>query len=143
MVKHYCKHCDNYFSTKSSLTRHQRKAGYFLQTQGIERNACTCPCGKNFARNDSLERNQSQCIIIKTQPQTPPKIQEKLTSEELLLKVIDKYGDMVKDLHKQISELSSRPTTKINNLQPITDKDLQDHLDHLTLFYSRWCQGIC
>jgi hypothetical protein len=76
-----------------------------------------------------LQRHQKKC--------GQQSVQSAVNSEDLLLKVIDKYGEMVKDLQKQISELSSRPTKITNNvlntLQPITDEDLQEHIVNLTL----------
>ena len=140
-MNYTCEYCKVIFTTKYNLTRHQRRAKYCLQGRGLERNDCICPCGKQFSRDDNLQRHREQCVIIKPHLQNSLQNDDKVNSEELLLKVIDKYGDMVKDLQKKISEISSRPSNQTNNsrnvvlgnLQPITDEDLQEHLDHLTL----------
>ena len=140
MVKYTCEYCNSSFTTKYVLARHQNQASYCLQKRKVERTDYNCTCGKKYSRMDVLKRHQKQCSKAKkTIDQVPTK---EHNSEELLLKVIDKYGDMVKDLQRQISELSSRPTTitnnnnntnVLNNLQPITDEDLQEHLVNLTL----------
>ena len=150
MPNYTCNHCDSTFTSKYNLDRHQRRALYCLQGRKLEREDCVCLCGKRFSRNVSLDRHQDKCVIFKQTGQTSP---EKATvggSEELLLKVIDQYGEMVKDLQKQITELSSRPTkitnntnNVLNNLQPITDEDLQEHLANITLdFIQEGAKGM-
>ena len=113
------------------MLRHQKRAQYCLKLQGTpESQAYTCDCGKNFSRIDTLRRHKTKC-------------EESISGkEELLLKVIDKYGDMVKDLQQQIADLASKSnqTTNSNNrnmvmqnLQPITDEELQEHIEVLSL----------
>ena len=142
MTKYLCDYCQKNFTTKSSLNRHQSRATYCRQARGLEPKEFICICNKRFTRNDNLRTHQTICSIFNKGLQTPVQKDDKHGSEELLLKVIEKYGEMVKDLQKQIAELSSKPATQTNNntrnvllgnLQPITDQDLQQHLDHLTL----------
>ncbi len=142
MVDYTCEYCKSSFTTKYVLARHQRRASYCLQGRNLERDDYICSCGKHYSRNDVLQRHQKRCNVAKSSTQNSLQNDDKPNSEELLLKVIDKYGDMVKDLQKQISEITSRPSNQTNNnsrnvvlgnLQPITDEDLQEHLDHLTL----------
>lgn len=132
MPNYTCEHCDRVFTSKYNLYRHQSRARYCLQGRKIESNACTCQCGKEFSRSDALQRHQDKCNI-----QPPKELDSGI--EDVLLRVIDKYGDMVKDLQRQVAELSSRPTkitnnnNVLNNLQPITDEDIQEHVDKLTI----------
>ena len=135
------------------MSRHQKRAKYCLELQGKQQQSCCCVCGKKYARNDGLKRHEQQCEIYVAYTQVAkhkslpikslvePASETESKQEDILLKVIDKYGEMVKDLQKQIAELSSRPANQtntnrnvvMNNLQPITDEDLQDALEHLTL----------
>ncbi len=137
MPNYSCEHCHTVFTAKSSLSRHQRRTRYCLQGRGIETEEFICSCGKQFTRKDALQYHQERC----SSSQLTPQKETNINTEELMLKFMDKYENMVKEFQKQIAELSSRPTTKItnnnnnvlNNLQPITDEDIQEHLVNLTL----------
>ena len=135
MDKYTCKHCKTTFTSKYTLARHQRRARYCLQRRGLETEDVTCKCGRSFGRKDDLQYHQKTCSRINA-TQVPS------NSEAVLLKVIEEYSDMVKEFQKQVAELSARPTNVtnnnnsnnvLNNLQPITDEDLQAHLVNLTI----------
>ena len=136
MAKYTCEYCQKIFTLKSSLTRHQRGARYCLQGRGLETEKISCECGRQFTRRDNLRVHKETCSRINA-TQVPS------GSEAVLLKVIEEYSNMVKEFQKQVTELSTRPTNVtnnnnsnnnvLNNLQPITDEDLQAHLVNLTI----------
>ena len=123
-----CEHCQAIFTAKSNLYRHQHKAQYCLQARGLKHDTYTCDCGKEFSRADALQRHQEKCKL-NTHKDKP--------EDNLTIKILTDYKDMVNILQKQIVELSSRPTKVVNNvlndLRPITDEDLQENLDGLKL----------
>ena len=127
------------FTSKNGLLKHQRRTAYCLQIQGKENQLYRCTCGKEYTLKTSLHRHQSLCTKEANTPEPSPTESKNDNQEELLRLVIDKYGDMVKDLQKQITELAAnRPAANnrnmvMQNLQPITDEALQEHLNHLTL----------
>lgn len=130
MVKYICDHCKTSFTLISNLTRHQKGAKYCLQGRKIEKDYCICPCGKQLSRNDVLERHQKRCAYY-----------QKQTQKEL--QPTNDGNVQVKDLIQLITKLVERPTVTqtnnnnnnlvLNNLEPITDEDLQKNLDHLTI----------
>ncbi len=149
MVNYTCEYCGNTFAERANLLKHHKQAEYCLQIRGMEKTSYTCTCGKKYTRNDSLQRHYAQCQIYNDSTESSSIKADK--QEELLRLVIDKYGDMVKDLQKQIAELSTRTVNTndnnntngnnnnnnrnvvLQNLQPITDEDLQEHIVNLTL----------
>ena len=140
MSNYACEHCHTVFTAKSSLSRHQRRTRYCLQGRGIETEEFICLCGKQFTRKDALQYHHERCSTIQPRLQPTPQKETNTNTEELMLKFMDKYENMVKEFQKQIAELSSRPTritnntnNVLNNLQPITDEDIQEHLVNLTL----------
>ena len=132
LMSYKCEFCNTLFSKKYSMYKHQRTARYCLalQDKPLEKYNCIS-CNKFYSRRDALLRHQKEC----------EKDLKNSNQDELLLKVIDKYGEMVKDLQKQISDLainrqasnSNNRNMVMNNLQPITDANLQEHLEHLSL----------
>ena len=132
-----CKNCGKIFNDIYNLKRHQRSAKYCLESQDIHCKKYNCQyCNKQFSRKDNLLRHEKKCQQEDMQDSG---------QDDLLIKVIDKYGEMVKDLQRQITELSANRSIAnqtnnnnnrnvvMNNLQPITDDDLQKHLDLLSL----------
>jgi hypothetical protein len=139
-----CVYCQASFTARSSLSRHQKRARYCLQARGLESQDYTCSCGKQFSRKDNLQCHQETCTNTQNIPRTSLDNQQLVENEDIMLKIMDKYENMVKELQKQngslqkqMVEMSLRPTKVINNvlnnLQPITDKDLQESLDNLEL----------
>nr|QBK87864.1 MAG: hypothetical protein LCMAC202_02250 [Marseillevirus LCMAC202] len=140
MVNYTCEHCKHVFAERANLLKHQKRAKYCLQIRGLEKTTYTCACGKIYTRNDSLQRHHADCQASEKPTESIPTTTKEDKQEELLCMVINKYGDMVKDLQKQITDLSTRPVNTnsnnrivLQNLQPITDEVLQEHLIHLTL----------
>lgn len=120
MTEYPCEYCGTVFADKSNMVRHQKKAKYCLELQGRNREGYKCPCGKSYSRNDNLQRHQGQCKIYQQYPEK--------SSQDVLLEI-------VKTLQSQMTLLATKnPRTVImNNLPPITDQDLYEHLEHLTL----------
>ena len=121
------------------MITHQKRAKYCLELQGIESESFVCACGKKYSVRKSLYRHQATCNIVSKPPPEPEQHPDK---DELVLKIMDKYENMFKELQKHIVELSARPTNVINNnnntnvlndLRPITDEELQESLDNLKL----------
>ena len=136
MSSYPCEHCQRTFTSKSNLSRHQSRARYCLQARGMEIKYYTCQCSSRFTRKDDLHYHQKTCDFVKNHTPLPP---QGTSTEDFMLKVIEDYKDMIKGLQKQITELSLRPTkvtnhtNVLNNLQPITDEDLRDQLENLTI----------
>lgn len=139
MVNYTCEYCNTRFSDRSNMYRHQRRSQTCRQAQGLEMQTYTCLCGKSYSRNDNLQRHQQQCPSMIKELNTSLKLDSTGNNDDLVLKVIDKYGEIVKDLQKQITEVTAKPSNQNNrnmvlgNLPPITDEDLQEYLDYLTL----------
>ena len=136
MVKHICEHCESVFTTKYSLTRHQRRSRCCAQGLQMEKKEYKCVCDKQFTRDDNLQRHQKTCSKFNdTQNDMSG------NTEEFMLKFMEKYENMVKEFQAQITELSSRPTkitnnnnsNVLNNMQPITEESIQEHLGSLTI----------
>ncbi len=135
MVKHICDYCQKAFTTKSNLNRHQSGARYCLQTRGLETAAYTCDCGKQYTWKTDYRIHQDKCLKNNKDP-TPD-------DNGLMLQFVDMVKELQRqngDLQKQMAAISLRPTKVINNntnvlnnLQPITDEDLQENLDNLKL----------
>ena len=128
-----CEHCRNGFSRTSVLYKHQRTAKYCMVLQGkiAETNSApvnlTCRyCRKKFTRKDVVKRHEKTCSE-----------QENRTTQDTQLL------EMIVQLQKTIVNMADRPIgpTNVNNtnrnvtmnLAPITDQELQEHLQHLTI----------
>jgi hypothetical protein len=126
-----CEYCNNSFSRNAILRKHQVTAKYCLIKQGkLEQERTerifTCKyCKKEFRRKDVAKRHEHNC-------QCSPQTQDK----QLL--------EMIVQLQQTIVNMAERPgTTNVNNnnnrnmttmnLAPITDEEIQEHLEHLTL----------
>ena len=141
-----CNYCQTTFTARSSLSRHQSRARYCLQTRGLKTKSYTCICGKEFSRKDNLQQHNEICSKKNYDPGTRLIQSSTYDNEDPVLKIVSNYENMVKELQKQngdlqkhIVNLSSRPTNVtnntnvLNNLQPITDENLQENLDNLRL----------
>jgi predicted nucleic acid-binding Zn-ribbon protein len=133
---HICDYCGQLFNNRSNLTRHQKQSSRCLKSQGRASTGFVCQeCGKSYTRNDSLQRHQKKCG-----GGSGDAVSDAVGGDEALVRIVEKYGDMVRDLQRQVSELSTGNSSNsrnvvMNNLQPITETDLQDYLEHLTLNY--------
>lgn len=122
-----CEYCNNSFLRKGILQKHQQTAKYCLVLQGkiVEKSPKTpkCKyCKKEFTRKDVVKRHEQNC-------------QDKKGSDTQLL-------ELIVQLQQTIVNMTERGCTNVNNtnrnmttmnLAPITDKEIQDHLEHLTL----------
>lgn len=117
-----CEYCHGEFSRVSVLYKHQRSAKYCLEIQGkfiTDTQELTCKyCNKDFTRKDVVKRHEKTCTENK--------------DKHLL--------EMIIDLQKTIVAMADRPAIPTNtdrsmtmNLAPITDQELQQHLQHLTI----------
>jgi hypothetical protein len=119
-----CDYCKNTFTTKAILARHQKRTLYCLELQGKANNIqhqCKY-CSRIFARGSSMSRHMKSCPMVAT--------------------AIDAVEEKLSALQEQITTLMLNGTTStnvnnrnvvVNNLQPITEEQIQDHLGHLTL----------
>jgi hypothetical protein len=126
---HQCSYCSTTFTTIYQLNRHQRTAKYCLALQNtpVEDYKCTY-CNKSYTRQDSMLRHQKICPNVIDDSQQ--------SQNDGTLQV------QISDLMALITKLVERPATNVNNnthnnrvmnLPPITDEEIADHLQHLTI----------
>ena len=145
---HTCEHCQRMFKSKSSLNRHQKTTTKCLIKRGLEPAYFKCNCGKQYTRQHYLQLHQQTCSVDSPQnlrfenqgskEEDTTLIVANKSTEDFMLKVIDDYKDMIKDLQKQLSSKPTKVTNNnnnnvLNNLQPITDEELEEHADKLVL----------
>ena len=128
-----CKYCNKIFTRLHNLYKHQRTAKYCLKLQCSEKadadDLSTCKyCSMEFNRQDNLKRHEKVCTV---------KEKSDTQNQQLL--------EMIVQLQKTIANMSERSTgtTNVNNnnnnrnmtmnLAPITDEEIQEHLEHLTI----------
>ena len=136
MTQYTCKYCNNTFCRRSILYKHQRTAQYCLKLQKKDKILPRCQyCGKELSRKDHAMRHEKTCSEREEHKESVPQqsMQEQQTSQLL---------EMIVQLQKTIANMSERTsgTTNVNrnnvvlqNMAPITDEDIQEHLEHLTL----------
>ncbi len=120
-----CEYCAREFTRHADLKRHQRQAKYCLRKRGLIKDdivVYACPtCDLKFMRKDSLTRhtNLNTCKPSETQ---------------------NRYlMDQISQLQKQITELMKSKTPSnnnrvvVNNLPPITDQDLEENIEKLSI----------
>jgi len=127
MPRYNCEYCNNEFSAKSNLNRHQKQAKYCLELQGVEpaiKDKILCDCGKAFTRKDNLRRHQQKCEYIEP------------TESKTMMKVMDKVLDTLKEVVKTPTQTTVNNNTQnkhVYNIIPITNEDLQKVLDYLDI----------
>ena len=134
MSKLRCEYCDNTFNRQSVLYKHQRTAKYCLKLQHKDRVLPRCKyCDKELSRKDHVIRHEKKCTERTVEPvPVSPGVQEQQTSQLL---------EMIVQLQKTIANMSENTNGTTNNrymnmtLAPITDQEIQDHLENLTLDY--------
>lgn len=153
MTNFVCKHCNNKFKTEVILLQHQRRAKYCLKLQGKDKEFYICTCGKQYTTKFNLNRHTKKCYIAKIEQlnKEQPTVSEKVEQEseedieEPVKPEITRLMTMMKELQQQMSQLSAnkKMSAKLgDNLQPITDKDLSEYLDSLSLdFIERGIKG--
>ena len=151
-----CKFCNNKFATKSGLNTHIKTAKYCLKLQGhVERSEYKCGnCNKLFSTLTNLNRHQLICNIgdIYKNKLENITIERDILKNQILkykIKLSEKESQLedqkqtIKDLQNKIENIAisavNRPTknTQITNyiqqLQPITDEDMSDNVQNLTI----------
>lgn len=116
----------------ATLKKHQNEAQYCLILQGKTRQEIetkpkriyTCNyCDNSFSRSDNLKRHVVTCPEKSNSP-TPE-------SDKLLEMIIQLQHTIINMTDRTGTANTNRNMTM--NLTPITDQELQDHLEHLTL----------
>ena len=125
---HRCEYCKTCFSKAYSLYKHQRTAKYCLEVQDKQTKEYQCSyCNREFSRKDIMLRHRKKCCDQTEGMHT-------LENRQL--------QDQIEDLKQIITKLVDRPTTNVSNnnrnnvvmnLPPITDEEIANHLEHLTL----------
>ena len=124
-MSYKCEYCESIFTKAYSMYKHQRTAKYCLEIQNKQRKNIHCSqCDREFSRKDALLRHQNSCV------------KHEITQN-------NHFQEQIEELKQIISELSGRPAPNVNNvnnrnnvvmnLPPVTDEELQEHLDHLTI----------
>jgi hypothetical protein len=158
-----CQFCKNTFSSKSILNKHQKTAKYCLSLRNIKitcKFKCDV-CNKSFSLEDSFKKHIFTCHshpgIVKLKNLNAKYLNDinilenslsQCKNENMMLSIQlrDKEAH-IKELEKQMQEIAlkavSRPTTTnnnktqinnyIQNMQPITQKDLVDNVPNLTI----------
>ena len=142
-----CDYCGAEFTKVYNLRKHQRSAKYCLKIRGndtVEKFTCEY-CNKEYARKDVLYKHQRMCIHLQERLANRDKVDvDKKVAECIDKKVAEVQNvqllELIKQLQTTISGMQQATTTNINrnnvvlqNMPPITDEDIQDHLEHLTL----------
>jgi len=118
-----CIYCNNVFTNNKTLSRHQKEAKYCLKLQGKTHNVYICTCGKEYTLLSSLNRHRDSC----------PEYQNKHTDQNIALQdIIKQYENIIHTLCSK-KDIHNNRSVVLNNLQPITDDDIKDTLDYLTL----------
>lgn len=110
-----CQYCNKTFKRANDLIRHQETTKYCLKIQGkivkepSETFICN-GCGRNLSNKYNLKRHEKSCVHM---------IEDR------------KYNNLKKELVGMIKETSQN--VLVNNLQPITDEHIKEHLAHLSL----------
>lgn len=127
MVDYTCQYCNHTFATKVIMLQHQKRTQYCLKIQGKDKNLYTCKCQKQYTTKSSLNRHKAKCPTVIAQ-QKPEMV---------------KLMTMMKELQQQVSQLAANQKPQVgSNLKPITDKDLSQYLDSLSLdFIERGVKG--
>ncbi len=131
-MSHSCKYCNAVFTRATSVSKHQSTAKYCLAIQEKEepKQYYCSNCDMGFSRRDTLARHQKNC------KRSALPTRERLGENKQL-------KDQIEDLKQIITQLVERPTNNNNNninnvvmnIAPITDEEIANHLEHLTLAF--------
>lgn len=142
-MTHICEFCKNTFTTKSYLNYHQKKAKYCIEIQGKTATIFKCKyCDKNLSSEKRLNTHYDICNSYSSQ-NIKKMYDEKLVEKN---KIIAEQKQTIRELQDKLENIAlkavsrSTTTTKntqinnyIQNLQPITDKHLEDNVQHLSI----------
>ena len=154
-----CKYCNQILKTASSLKQHQKTAKYCLSKQDkkLSNDHICVACGKKFTRKSSLDdhiqickENTPEKEIIRQYERREKEIigqyEKKLAEKDIVIKQFqDDQRKQINDLTDRIQSMAekaiSKPSTVnknitttnqvINNMMPITDEHLQEHVQNL------------
>ena len=151
-----CIHCNNKFSTKTSLTNHEKTAKYCLKLRGklvTYKYKCDS-CDMSFHKIFNLNRHAETCKTSDSiNKETIKQLQQQLYEKDLFIKQLDvtvkDQKITIKELQDKLENIAikavQRPTTMtnnmnktnvnnfINNMQPITSDQLLEYAGKLTL----------
>ncbi len=131
-----CEHCGSILATTTNLLKHQRDAKYCLKLQGktAKNSNFACQCGKVYTRIDNLTRHQQKCQHLDTIHSYEKIV---ITMAELQNKNVDNILSRMLDILSTKSSGNNNNNNNrnmvLNNLSAITDEQLQEDLEHLTL----------
>ena len=117
------------------MHKHQQKAQYCLSIQGkmYRRTRYTCQtCGKEYKRSDKYQNHIRDC--------TTETIKTTADGINILCGENQRLAQQISQLQLQITEMmiiqthhANARNVVVNNLPPITDEELLEHTEHLTL----------
>lgn len=141
-----CPHCDNTFSSLSSLNNHIKTARYCISKRNTNsQQIFTCSkCDKTFTSKRWLKSHENKC------GEDINDIKKKnieLTNHNIILTgLLEEHKKTIQQLQKQMHVVAikavSRSTTTnnktqinnyIQNMQPVTEEHLIDNAQHLTI----------
>ena len=155
-----CEFCNNEFITKASLIHHQKTAKYCIILQGSETHSVfiCLKCNKKLSTQNRLYTHEQTCKkhmedIIRKECEQKLADKDRIISEQKLIieeqKIIikefqDDQRKQNKDLTDRIQSMAEKAIAKpstinqtnttnqiINNMMPITDAHLQEHVQNL------------
>nr|QBK87936.1 MAG: hypothetical protein LCMAC202_02970 [Marseillevirus LCMAC202] len=139
-----CEYCGAIFTQLYNLRKHQRSAKYCLQLRGGDSSEeYTCEyCKKGYGRKDALYKHQRICLHLQIQIENSKDVNEKVieTVDKKVAQVQNvQLLELITQLQQTIAGMQqggntiNRNNVVLQNMAPITDEDIQDHLEHLTL----------
>ena len=153
-----CEYCKQILKSASSLNQHQKTAKYCLSKQNkkLSNDHICVACGKEFTRKSSLDDHVQICKEntpekeIRRQYERREKeliisYEKKLAEKDIMIKEFqDDQRKQIKDLTDRIQSMAEKAIAKpstvnqttttnqiINNMMPITDAHLQEHIQNL------------
>jgi hypothetical protein len=153
-----CEYCNQILKTASSLKQHQKTAKYCLSKQDkkLSNDHICVACGKKFTRKSSLDDHIQICKentlekeIIRQYERREKEIigqyEKKLAEKDIVIKQFqDDQRKQINDLNDRIQSMAEKAIAKpstlnqtnttnqiINNMMPITDAHLQEHIHNL------------
>jgi uncharacterized Zn-finger protein len=129
-----CEYCGSTFSTEYNLRKHQQITSYCLKMQGsdpIEEFICPA-CQKRYTRKDNLTKHLRQCEHSRINDVVDKKVVE--AQNVHLLELITQLQTTITGMQQASNTTNiNRNNVVLQNMTPITDEDIQEHLVHLTL----------
>ena len=132
-----CDYCGSSFKRRPDLNKHQKCAKYCLKLRGQvpekpaekAKNVYICSvCDQHYTRKDNLKRHQLTCKPTNAHEQD-------MRIEQLRQEIINLMTLQVKTATNNATNPAnvSNRNVVVNNLQPLTEEYIQEHLEHLTL----------